>query len=155
MCSVNRIERKDLPSLTNRQRQCLEGFIARKTAKEIGRELGITHHAVEQHLKAARKKLGASDTLDAARRYAGAQPTTVEPYYAAPEVSDRPTNEQSSGQPMRGMFLLRDSATDEPEMLQALSARQTLLAIGLCGFGAIAILSLIVAVANGVAQLAS
>ena len=52
------------------------------------------------------------------------------------------------------MFQLRDSATDGPAMLQALSARQTLLAIGLCGFGAIAILSLIVAVANGVAQLA-
>jgi DNA-binding CsgD family transcriptional regulator len=151
--SVNRNARTDLPKLTDRQRQCLQGFIARKTAKQIGRELGITHHAVEQHLKAARKKLGASDTLEAARIYAAAH-TTVGPYYAAPEVSDTPPDEPFRDQSRRGMFQLRDSATDGPAMLQALSARQTLLAIGLCGFGAIAILSLIVAVANGVAQLA-
>ena len=154
MCSVNRIERTELPSLTERQRQCLEGFIDRRTAKEIGRDLGITHHAVEQHLKAARKKLGATDTLDAARRYIAAHHTTVEPYYATSEVSDTSGNPQCCEQPTRDTFLLRDSATDEPVLLQALSARQTLLAICLCGLGAIAILSLIVAVANGVAQLA-
>jgi DNA-binding CsgD family transcriptional regulator len=143
-----------LPSLTERQRECLEGFIHRRTAKEIGRDLGITHHAVEQHLKAARKKLGATDTLDAARRYMAAHPTTVEPYYAASELSDTSGDPPCREQPMRGSFLLRDSATDEPVLLQALSTRQTLLVICLCGLGAIAILSLIVAVANGVAQLA-
>lgn len=151
---MNQIERTDLPSLTERQRECLEGFIHRRTAKEIGRDLGITHHAVEQHLKAARKKLGATDTLDAARRYMAAHPTTVEPYYAASELSDTSGDPPCREQPMRGSFLLRDSATDEPVLLQALSTRQTLLVICLCGLGAIAILSLIVAVANGVAQLA-
>jgi len=39
-------------------------------------------------------------------------------------------------------------------MVQTLSAGQTLLAIGLCGVGMITILSLIVAVADGVSQLA-
>jgi len=144
-----------MPHLTERQRECLEGFIRRKTAKEIGRELGITHHAVEQHLKAARKKLGASDTLDAARRYLAAGTTTVEPYYPASEVHpDRPFA-SCSDQPASGSALLRDVASDEAGLIQSLSAGQTLAAIGACGVGAIAILSLIVAVADGVAQLAS
>lgn len=142
-----------MPHLTERQRQCLEGFIVRKTAKQIGRELGITHHAVEQHLKAARKKLGASDTPEAARRYVGSAYTTAEPYYAAPEVSHTPVDGQCGSQPERMAFLLRDSATEVPGLIQALSARQTLLAIGACGVGMITILSLIVAVADGVAQL--
>ena len=143
-----------MPQLTGRQRQCLEGFIARKTAKEIGRDLGITHHAVEQHLKAARKKLGAYDTLEAARRYAGSAYTTIEPYYAAPEVFGTPDDRSSPRQPKQASNLLRDIATEEPRLIQTLSPAQTLAAIGVCGLGMIAILSLIVAVANGVAQLA-
>jgi len=143
-----------VPQLTERQRQCLEGFLARKTAKQVGRELGITHHAVEQHLKAARKKLGAVDTLEAARRYAASTYTTVEPYYAAPELPGAPIDDQCQSQPRQGAFLLRDVATDVPGLIQALSARQTLIAIGICGLAMIIILSLIVAVADGVAQLA-
>lgn len=142
-----------MPQLTERQRQCLEGFIVRKTAKQIGRELGITHYAVEQHLKAARKKLDASNTAEAARRYAGTD-TTVEPYYAASEVSYRSPDERPGPQPEHAILRLRDVATDEPGMVQTLSARQTLMAIGLCGVVMITILSLIVAVANGAAQLA-
>ena len=143
-----------MPKLTERQRQCLEGFLARKTAKQIGRELGITHHAVEQHLKAARKKFGATDTLGAARRYAARAYTTAEPYYAASEVSDSAAITQCGEQPRTGLFRLRDIATEEPGIIQALSTRQTLAAIGLSGIVMITILTLIVAVANGVAQLA-
>jgi len=142
----------ELPNLTERQKQCIEGFLARKTAKQIGRELGITHHAVEQHLKAVRKKLDAADTLEAARRYAAAD-TTAEPYYAVPEVPEDASVQHCDSQPTQGAFLLRDVATDGPGIFQTLSARQTLIAIGICGVGMIAILSLIVAVANGVAQL--
>ena len=57
------------------------------------------------------------------------------------------------GQPKRS-FLLRDVAIDGPATLQPLTARQTLMAIGLCGLGMMAILALIIAVADGVAQLA-
>ena len=152
--SVRREAGGQLPQLTDRQRQCLEGFLTRKTAKQIGRELGITHHAVEQHLKAARKKFGATDTLEAARRYAAAAYTTAGPYYAAPEVSDSAAAAQCNPQPRTGLFRLRDIATEEPGIIQGLSTRQTLAAIGLSGIVMIAILSLIVAVANGVAQLA-
>lgn len=154
LSSVRRKAGGQLPELTERQRRCLEGFLARKTAKQIGRELGISHHAVEQHLKAARKKFGAADTLEAARRYAADAYTTVEPYYAAPEVSDSATVAQCNPQPRTGMFRLRDIATEEPGIIQALSTRQTLAAIGLSGIVMITILTLIVAVANGVAQLA-
>ena len=59
-----------------------------------------------------------------------------------------------NGQPGRTKSALRDIATDGPKMLQSLTAMQTLVAIGICGFGLIAILALIVAVADGVAQLA-
>ena len=140
-----------MPQLTERQRQCLEGFLARRTAKQIGRELGITHHAVEQHLKAARKKFGASDTLEAARLYAGS--TTGEPYYAPSEVPLPGLAGPHSGQPKREHLQLRDIATEEPGTIQSLSAWQTLAAIGLSGAVMIIILTLIVAVANGVGQL--
>jgi DNA-binding CsgD family transcriptional regulator len=143
-----------MPQLTERQHQCLEAYLARKTAKQIGRELGITHHAVEQHLKAARKKLHAADTSEAARIYFGEVHTTGEPYYASPEVSGERRYEQFRGQPSRASFLLRDSAAEEAGLVQTLSPAQTLMAIGACGFGLISILALIVAVANGVAQLA-
>lgn len=142
-----------MPHLTDRQRQCLEGFLARKTAKHIGRDLGITHHAVEQHLKAARRKLGAADTMEAARIYAGHSDTTAAPYYAVPELSASAVDEQCKRQPEQVDSKLRDIATDDTVRVQSLSARQTLIAIGLCGIGAITILSLILAVANGVAQL--
>jgi DNA-binding CsgD family transcriptional regulator len=142
-----------MPRLTERQRQCLEGFIARKTAKEVGRELGITHHAVEQHLKAARKKLGATDTLGAARLYVAQGRATTGPYYGPSDVSFGSGEERLPSQPAQGPSLLRDSATEEPRMLQTLSAMQTLMAIGICGVGMIIILSLVVAVADGVAQL--
>ena len=42
--------------LTERQIACLQGVGQHKSAKEIGRELGISNHAVEKHLKAARQK---------------------------------------------------------------------------------------------------
>ena len=142
-----------MPRLTERQRQCLEGFLARRTAKEVGRDLGITHHAVEQHLKAARKKLGAADTLEAARLYAASTRTPVEPYYAASEVPYTPRNAEASRQPVQGSFLLRDVATDDSGLLQHFSATQTLTAISICAVSAIAILSLIVAAADGVARL--
>jgi len=144
----------DALHLTERQRQCLEGFLERKTAKQIGRELGITHHAVEQHLKAARKKLGAADTLEAARRYSASVSTTVDTYYGASEVPAAVAGEPCHAQPRQSAFLLRDIATDAPGLIQTLSARQTIIAIGICGVVVIIILCLIVAVADGVAQLA-
>ena len=146
--------RSNVPELTERQRDCLRGYLERKTAKEIGRELGIGHHGVEQHLKAARKKLGAQSTAEAARIYFGSADTTNEPYYASSELPGDLHREPFVSKPEAGRLLLRDIATDGPRMVQTLSAGQTLMAIGLSGIGMITILSLIVAVADGVSQLA-
>lgn len=154
MSSVIHAARKHLPQLTERQRQCLRGFLERKTAKEIGRDLGIGHHGVEQHLKAARKKLGAKSTAEAARLYFRTSDTTDEPYYAPSELSAGAFRETCISNREADVLLLRDIATDGPRTVQTLSAGLTLMAIGLSGIGMITILALIVAVADGVSQLA-
>ena len=53
--------------LTEREREALSGWLEHKTAKEIARDLGVSHHAVEKRLKMARTKLGVSTSLQAAR----------------------------------------------------------------------------------------
>jgi DNA-binding CsgD family transcriptional regulator len=133
-------------TLTERQQQCLEGYLARKTAKQIGRELGITHHAVEQHLKAARRKLGVTDTAEAARLYGQAN-TTVQPYYAAPELPDPASTPLQEGHPERSIASLRDVASEDHGKVYAFGPGQVLAAIGLCSVGLIIILALLVAIA--------
>lgn len=142
-----------MSELTERQRQCLDGAMHRKTAKQIGRELGITHHAVEQHLKAARRKLGAVDTGHAARMYA-ATLATNNPYYRATELSDESESLLYDRQSKRSTDRLRDVAVEGPVKAYALSPWQTLIAIAVCALGLVAIVSLIIAIAQGVAQLA-
>jgi DNA-binding CsgD family transcriptional regulator len=57
-----------LSRLTEREKVCLRQWLQHKSAKEIAGELGISHHAVEKRLKMARTKLGATSSLEAARR---------------------------------------------------------------------------------------
>lgn len=57
------------PSLTEAEAECLRRVLAHQTAKEMARDLGISHHAVEKRLKRARQKLGAATSLEAAREY--------------------------------------------------------------------------------------
>ena len=151
------IERQgiNVTGLTERQQQCLDGVLQRKTAKQIGRDLGITHHAVEKHLKAARGKLGATDTLEAARRYARTR-TTVEPYYGASELH-QPANgaQRDAHPPRRQRLFLRDVATESRGLVYDLSPRQIILAIALGSFGILALVALIIAVAQGVDSLTS
>lgn len=77
--------------LTDRQIECLRGCAQHRTAKQIGRDLGISHYAVEAHLKAARKKLGVATTLEAVELL---QEHMVGPYYGAPELSRSPITQQ-------------------------------------------------------------
>lgn len=60
-------------TLTHKERQCLAGWLARRTAKQIALDLGITYHAVEKRLKSARAKLGVKTSLDAALLFAAAE----------------------------------------------------------------------------------
>lgn len=150
-----------MTELTERQRQCLHGVLDRKTAKLIGRDLGITHHAVEQHLKAARRKLGASDTLEAARLYASSL-ATVEPYYGSSELSlpgelnlDRGCSEPAREHQFEKPLLLRDIATEGKGLAFELTVGQTLAVIALVSLGLAAILALLIAVAQGVDALTS
>lgn len=146
-------ERPYVTELTERQKQCLQHALQRKTAKQIGRELGITHHAVEQHLKAARRKLGAIDTGDAARIFA-ATLATDNPYYRSPEVPDDNSSLHHHDQPELAKTQFRDVAMDRMGTTYDLSPRQTLAAIAVCALGLVVIMALIIAIAQGVAQLA-
>ena len=142
-----------MSELTERQKQCLLGALRRQTAKQIGRDLGITHHAVEQHLKAARRKLGASDTGDAVRIFA-ATLTTDRPYYGSSELSGATQSLHLPDQPPRSKDQLRDVAMERMSAAHDLSAWQTLVAVAVSALGLVAIMALIIAIAQGVQQLA-
>jgi len=147
-----------MPVLTERQQQCLWGVLGHRTAKEIGRELGISHHAVEQHLKAARRKLGTSSTLEAARVFASSD-AMVGPYYDLSDVHEyRSQDLATNGRTVRHEVdnpTLHDSAGERSGFVYGFSAVQTLGAILLTGLGLVAILALMIAVAQGVKTLTS
>lgn len=54
--------------LTDRERACLRLVARGRSSKEIGAELGISHHTVDLYLKRAIKSLEATDRRDAARQ---------------------------------------------------------------------------------------
>lgn len=56
----------DFGRLTPRQRDCLRGSAALKSAKRIGNDLGISESTVYGHLDSATKVLGAPDRATAA-----------------------------------------------------------------------------------------
>jgi len=60
--------------LTAAQCEVLRHFHDRKTAKEIGRELGITHWAVNERLRSARRVLNVATSGEAARLLSAAGP---------------------------------------------------------------------------------
>ena len=53
--------------LTEAQRRCLRLVLAHMTSKEIGRELQLSPHTIDAHLKAAMRTLGVSTRIQAAR----------------------------------------------------------------------------------------
>lgn len=57
-----------IDQLTERERACLRLVARGHSSKEIGVELGISHHTVDLYLKRAIKALEASDRRDAARQ---------------------------------------------------------------------------------------
>jgi len=52
---------RDIPELTPRQIECLQWIAEGKTSWEIGEILGLSEHTVNEHLAAARRKLGGQD----------------------------------------------------------------------------------------------
>lgn len=55
-----------LDRLTDAQKEALRLFHVRQSAKEIGRALNITHWAVQERLRAARRVLGVATSAEAA-----------------------------------------------------------------------------------------
>ena len=144
--------------LSERQRQCLRGVLELKTAKQIAREIGISHHMVEHHLKGARDELGARGTRDAARMFASLN-DSEEPHCGFSELSEAdglqldlagriPEHDSSA-------FTLRDSAGESKGIVYEFSWIQTVLAILGVGLGLVTTLALLLAVAQGFAILAS
>jgi len=62
-----------LARLTEAQREVLRLWSMHRSAKEIGRELGITHWAVNERLRSARRALGVANSGEAARLLAAAE----------------------------------------------------------------------------------
>ena len=147
-----------MPKLSPRQEECLRGVLELKSAKEIARDLGISPHAVEKHLRVSREKYGVATSAEAARMFAfGQQGSEIPPSHP----SDLP----------RAAFLEHQRLALEPRAVpstawpegehrasfadQPLRPRQTLLIIFAISFGSIVGLALLIAVAEGVRRLVS
>ena len=87
--------------LNQRQRECLRLVYRNLEAKEIARELGLSPHTVVEHLRDARRILGAQRSMQAARMLAefegdnriGYDPlgvTTAASFNNGPPIPDRP-----------------------------------------------------------------
>ena len=57
----------NLHSLTDREKECLRLLLHPMKAKDIARATGLSIHTVNEHLKSARRKLGTTDSLTAAK----------------------------------------------------------------------------------------
>lgn len=67
------MEADRIARLTEAQREVLRRWQVRRSAKEIAIELGITHWAVNERLRAARRTLGAGSSQEAAQMLARAE----------------------------------------------------------------------------------
>lgn len=89
--STDRINR-----LTDRQRECLRLLYAHYKPGEIATQLGISTDRVNQHLKAARERLGVSRSIEAARLLAAFENTPSQDVgaHAVGLVPNRPTGDE-------------------------------------------------------------
>lgn len=60
--------------LSDREKECLRLLLAPMRPKDIAHALNLSVHTVNGHLKQARRKLGATDSLSAARMLRAAEP---------------------------------------------------------------------------------
>lgn len=138
------------PPLTERQLECLEGFWLRKSAKQIGQELGISDHAVNKHLAVVRRRLGTNSTAEAAGVvFEGTRKTTINYYSQGMGVQPEPgLSDQllTSRQFVAGV-------TGDQGLINNLSPGLSLLAILAVAFGSILAVAVIIAAAQGLNQL--
>ncbi|UUR08138.1 LuxR C-terminal-related transcriptional regulator [Sphingomonas glaciei] len=146
-------KRGDWP-LTDRQFQCLEGFWARKTSKQIALELSISHHSVEKHLLACRERLQVSSSAEAARMiFAGDEALAVRPYYEASELHPDAAMSQRSGTHQLPCGSV--GVTTEMAPLNRFGAGMTLFLILAIALGSILAVAGLIAAAQGANELGS
>lgn len=86
MVEQNDIERTKVARLTEKQRQCLQLVVMRKSSKEIARELGISKPTVDQRIANARQILGARNRDEAAIMFARGSETYDQVIYDSARV---------------------------------------------------------------------
>jgi DNA-binding CsgD family transcriptional regulator len=145
--------------LSPRQDECLRGVLELKSAKQIARELGISPHAVEKHLKVARGKFGVATSAEAARMFAFQHKGSESPQSGfsdlvlpSREGHQRLVLEPAGRRPSLARF---EDSHGAPSLDQPFSPRQTLLTIFALSLGSIVGLLLLVACAEGIKSLVS
>jgi DNA-binding CsgD family transcriptional regulator len=149
-------EIRDVPVLSRRQQDCLSGVLNLKSAKEIARDLGISPHAVEKHLKVCRQKLGVSTSAEAARLFALIRNGGESSHYGPSDLASAGLTEHQVpvlGRHERTAFGCLEGKDGAPLAHRPLTPRQTLLAIAAVSLGSIVGLLLLVACAEGIRSL--
>lgn len=136
--------------LTDRQRACLEGFWLRKSAKQIGTELGISDHAVNKHLAVVRRRIGVTSTAEAAGMvFEGTRKATINYYSQELELQ---TTQGLSDQLLTSEHF-GSEVTGDQGLINAFGPRLTLLAILAVAIGSILAVAALIAAAQGFNQL--
>jgi len=146
------------PRLSPRQQDCLRGVLQLKSAKEIARDLGISQHAVEKHLKICREKYGVLTTAEAARIFSLQGQGGERPQCGSSDLAPRHAMADEGGVRERRRGLSFGQLGDSNGALSLdppLAPRQTLLTIAAVSFGSIVGLLLLVACAEAIRSLVS
>lgn len=143
-------DREPAHPLTDRQLACREGFWLRKSAKQIGYELGITDHAVNKHLAVVRKRLKVTSTAEAAGMvFEGTRKATINYYSQELELQ---TVQGLSDQLLTSEHFGLEVTSDQG-LVNSLSSRVTLLAILAVAIGSILSVAALITAAQGLNQL--
>jgi DNA-binding CsgD family transcriptional regulator len=89
-----------IAQLTELQRKCLEGFWNRRSAKQIGSDLGISEAWVNKNLMTARRKLHVNSSADAAAIVFGGKRGSIKSYYY--QETDLPGFAAAGDEPVAG-----------------------------------------------------
>ena len=143
---------KAVPRLSDRQEQCLRGVLDLKSAKQIARELGISPHAVEKHLRVVREKFGVNTSAEAARLFGMVHQGGEFPQYGPSDLarSYDPRHSSPAHELPDGQFR---ASTGASLVHDPLTPRQTLLTITAVCFVSIVGLLLLVACAEAIREL--
>ena len=162
-----------LARLTEAQREVLRLWHVRKSAKEIGRELGITHWAVNERLRSARRSLAVPTSGEAAAMLADDEegqtykrvvcdPPAVAPagdpvMFSAPENrQERPLEVREERVPFEATPLRSEWRLPLPRFRgerNDLSIRMRLVWIGLVAVGLAIAVAALVLLASGVVNM--